>query len=129
MNNNILLKTLNQQSDNDTESDNDTKTESDNDTEFDNDIESDNDTKTESDNDTELDNQTKTESDNESDNLLFCNCCNLLEYETEDTINFIKQLDNESLTKYVYRLNKEIIELRKELNNINLRINKFTKIS
>jgi hypothetical protein len=119
MNNNIWLKTLNQQSDNYIESDNDTKTESDNDTK----TESDNDTKTESDNDT------KTESDNETDNLLFCNCCNLIEYETEDTINFIKQLDNESLTKYVYRLNKELIDLRKEINNINLRINKFTKTS
>ena len=94
MNNYILSKTFKKKSYNDTQT------------------ESDNDTQTESDNDTQT----------ESDNNLLCKCCNLIEYETEDTINFIKQLDNETLTKYVYRLNKEIIELREAINRLNVRV-------
>ena len=47
---------------------------------------------------------------------------NLIEYETEETINFVKPLDNETLTKYIYRLNREISDLHKEIVNLHMKI-------
>lgn len=77
----------------------------------------------ENDSDTEIENDSNYEIDSE----LLCKCCNLIEYETEETINFIKPLDNETLTKYIYRLNREISDLHKEIVNLHIKIDSLIR--